>query len=221
MPVIQHLTLVNLRKWFLQGFIIVAPTLLTFAVVLWIAGLFEAFLGGLLRIVLSPAYYVPGMGLLLGLLLILGAGMFANYFLVQRLVAFAEHQLDRIPVVKSLFKGIKEVSEMLATRRPGRDGRVVTVDLGGIRLIGFVTQPRATLPDEAPADESLMAVYLPMSYQIGGYTLYLSRDRVTPLNVSAEDAMRAVLTGGQLSSPVGRNGAGDAEPNPPDRGPSS
>jgi uncharacterized membrane protein len=62
-------------------------------------------------------------------------------------------------------------------------------------VIGFVTQENATLPGLG-TDEELVAVYMPMSYQIGGYTLYLPRDRIEPTDLTVEAAMRIVLTGG-------------------------
>jgi uncharacterized membrane protein len=69
------------------------------------------------------------------------------------------------------------------------------VDVGPGRVIGFVTQESASLPGMT-ADPTLVAVYLPMSYQIGGYTLYLPRDRLQPTELSVEQAMLIVLTGG-------------------------
>ncbi len=58
-----------------------------------------------------------------------------------------------------------------------------------------MTQENANVPGLG-TDESLVAVYLPMSYQIGGYTLYLPRDRIQPTDLTVEAAMRIVLTGG-------------------------
>ncbi len=78
---------------------------------------------------------------------------------------------------------------------PGELQRVVMVQWGPGRAIGFVTQENANVPGLG-TDESLVAVYLPMSYQIGGYTLYLPRDRIQPTDLTVEAAMRIVLTGG-------------------------
>jgi len=102
-------------------------------------------------------------------------------------------------VVKTVFNGIKDISSMVASKKNGDRGRVVSVDLGGFRLVGFVTQDEAFLGEDTEETEAMVAVYLPMSYQIGGYTLYLPKRCVTPLDVSAEEAMRAVLTGGRLT----------------------
>lgn len=197
-----HLTLAHLRKWFFQGFALAAPVLLTLAIIVWLIGFVESFLGELLKDFIPDESYLPGMGLLLGLGLILGFGMFANHYLIRRLVVFAERQMDRIPVVKTLLKGAKDISRMLTNKRKGEGGKVVSVDLGGFHLIGFVMQAEAALQGVASGDDPWVAVYLPMSYQIGGYTLYLPRNRITPLEVSAEEAMRAILTGGRMSEPL-------------------
>ncbi|TNF92239.1 MAG: DUF502 domain-containing protein [Gammaproteobacteria bacterium] len=75
--------------------------------------------------------------------------------------------------------------------------QVVEVDLGmGMRLVGFVTQKEVSVPLDTLPSEDLIGVYLPLSYQIGGYTVYLPRDRVKPVDMSVEQAMRLTLTAG-------------------------
>ncbi len=189
----------RLRTWFFKGVALAAPLLLTLAITLWIAGMIESFLGELLKDVIPDETYVPGMGLVLGLALILALGAYADHYLLRRMVRWGERQMDRIPVVKTVFNGIKDISSMVASKKHGERGRVVSVDLGGFRLVGFVTQDVAFLGEDTEETEAMVAVYLPMSYQIGGYTLYLPKRCVTPLDVSAEEAMRAVLTGGRLT----------------------
>lgn len=193
--------LANLRKWFLQGIALVAPLAITIAFLFWLGRSVELFMGDLLRTLLPPEWDIPGMGLLAGVLLTLAAGLMANLFLVRWLLRLTEGVLDHIPLVKSLFQGLKDIARFFSKEGDSTLGRAVTVEIQGARLVGFVMQEHAVLPGELAdgLEERRIAVYLPMSYQVGGYTLYLDRDRVTPLDVSAEDAMRAVLTGGSLS----------------------
>jgi uncharacterized membrane protein len=72
---------------------------------------------------------------------------------------------------------------------------VVTFETGFGKLIGFVTQEHANTLGIGGGDD-LVAVYLPMSYQIGGYTIYIPRSRLAETELSVEQAMRVVLTGG-------------------------
>jgi uncharacterized membrane protein len=202
----------KLRTWFLQGIALLAPLIITLALLVWLGQSVEVFVGGLLRHLLPETWYVPGMGLIVGLLVTLAAGLLANLFLVRWLVDVAERVLDRIPLVKSLFQGLKDVARFFARTGDQDLGRPVLVTVpmgdGSVQMVGFVMQERADLPvadaDEKPQDR--VAVYLPMSYQVGGYTLYLERSRVRPLAVGAEQALRSVITGGALTEGTPSNG---------------
>jgi uncharacterized membrane protein len=201
----------QLRTWFLQGIALLAPLIITIAFLVWLGRSVEVLVGDLLRQILPGGWYVPGMGLVAGVLITLAAGLLANLFLVRWLLNVAERIVDRIPVVKSLFQGLKDISRLFARNGEQRLGRPVAVDIEGIRLVGFVTQEPAGLPGDSDADrDSQIAVFLPMSYQMGGYTLYLDRSRVRPLNVGIEQAMRAVLTGGSIGPAQSRRAASES-----------
>ena len=136
------------------------------------------------------------MGLVAGFLLLIIVGLLVNAYIVRRVIELGESLLLRVPVVKTVFAALRDLTGLMRVGDAGGDlQRVVLVDFGPGRVIGFVTQENATLPGIG-TDESLVAVYLPMSYQIGGYTLYLPRDRIEPTDLSVEAAMRIVLTGG-------------------------
>lgn len=208
--------LTQLRTWFLQGIALLAPLIITLVLLVWLGRSIEGFVGTLLRQLLPTGWYVPGMGLAFGLLVTLAAGLLANLFLVRRLVDLAELVLDRIPLVKSLFQGLKDVARFFARTGDQDLGRPVVVTLpvgdGSIQLVGFVMQEHAEMPlaDADAEPEDRIAVYMPMSYQVGGYTVYLERARVRPLAVGAEQALRSVITGGSLTEGAGagkRNGA--------------
>jgi len=209
----QRTLLERLRIWFLQGIALVAPLAITVAFVFWLGQSLEGFFGGLLQGLLPADWYVPGMGLFVGLLGTLAAGLMANLFLVRWLVRLAEGLLDRIPLVKSVFQGLKDIARFFSGDGEQNLGRAVALEIQGVRLVGFVTQEHAHLPGDPPeAQGDRIAVYFPMSFQLGGYTLYLDQDRVTPLDVGTEQAMRAILTGGPLGG--GAIPANKSEPGP-------
>ena len=232
--------LTQLRTWFLQGIALLAPLTITLALLIWLGQSVEVFVDGLLHRLLPEAWYIPGMGLVAALMVTLAAGLLANLFLVRWLLELAERVLDRIPLVKSLFQGLKDVARFFARTGDQDLGRPVAVTLpvgdASVQLVGFMMQEHARLPfvdagagtggaagaatgaaTGATTDSTtgaatsaeqpdLVAVYLPMSYQIGGYTLYLERSRVRPLAVGAEQALRSVITGGALNEEVSSNG---------------
>jgi uncharacterized membrane protein len=188
-----------LRSWFIKGIALVAPLAITIAFLVWLGQSFESFVGGLLRGLLPDGLYLPGMGLVVGLLATLAVGLLANLFLVRWLVRLGERILDRIPLIKSVFQGLKDVTRFFSGEGEQKIGRAVVVEIQGVRLVGFVTQESPSLPGAfSQGEDQLIAVYLPMSYQLGGYTLYLKPDQVTALQVGTEQALRAVITGGSL-----------------------
>jgi len=187
----------RLSNLFLQGLALLAPLVITIALLVWVGRSVELFMGHLVRILIPSGWYLPGMGLIAGLGLTLTAGLVANLFLVRWLLKLVENVLDRIPLVKSLFQGLKDVSKFFAGNGDKDLGRPVAVEIQGSRLVGFVMQEQAALPG-IEVENPQVAVYLPMSYQIGGFTLYLDRNQISELDVSAERAMRGILTGGSL-----------------------
>jgi uncharacterized membrane protein len=180
----------------LKGLLTILPIGLTLYFVYWLGTTAESLLSGPLKVLLPQDFYRPGMGLVAGFLLLITVGLLVNAYIVRRLIGFGEALLLRVPLVKTVFAALRDLTGLMRVGGTGGElQRVVLVDFGPGRVIGFVTQENATLPGLG-TDQSLVAVYLPMSYQIGGYTLYLPRDRIEPTDLSVEAAMRIVLTGG-------------------------
>jgi uncharacterized membrane protein len=78
--------------------------------------------------------------------------------------------------------------------------QVVMVSIADTRALGFVTGEHIKDMPGISLSDDIVAVYMPMSYQLGGYTLYVPRARVEPVDLSIEDAMRRVLTAGLSKS---------------------
>jgi len=186
----------RLGRVLLKGLVAILPIGLTIYVVYWLGVTTETLLSGPLKWLLPPGVYRPGMGLVAGFLLLFVVGLLVNAYLVRRLLGLGESLLLRVPVVKTVYASIRDLTALVNTKDRKRDlERVVMVRFGPGRVIGFVTQDNATLPGFDGGGE-LVAVYLPMSYQIGGYTVYLPRDQVEATDLSVEQAMRIVITGG-------------------------
>lgn len=187
------------RLWntFLKGLAAVLPVALTIYVVFWLGTTAESILGGPLRALLPAAHYWPGLGLLVGFLLVLLVGVLVDAYIVRRLFRLGESVLARIPIVKTIFGALKDFTRFLPAGGRSRDlKRVVRWRMGGAQLIGFVTEEHVSPRALGPGAEELVAVYFPMSYQIGGYTLYLSKHEISETDLSVEEAMRLVLIGG-------------------------
>jgi uncharacterized membrane protein len=197
------------RLWntFLKGLAAVLPLGLTVYVVFWLASAAESVLGGPLRALLPEDRYWPGLGLLAAFVLILILGLIVDAYIVRRLFRYGESILARIPIVKTIFGAFKDFSRFLPAGGKGRDlKRVVLWRFGTAQLIGFVTEEQLNHKLFGENAEDLVAVYFPMSYQIGGYTLYLNKDELRETELSVEEAMRLVLIGGVTSQQAAGNG---------------
>lgn len=187
----------KLGNLFLQGLIAILPLAATVFIFYWLGSYAESVLGGLLKRGLPDNWYWPGMGLLAGLVATCFIGLLVDAYLFQQLHKIAENILSRIPVVKTIYNGVRDITTFLSTSRRKSDLRTtVLVRLNDhMRVVGFVTSN--SVPYDT--DRESVAVYLPMSYQIGGYTVYIPKDRLEPLDMPIEDAMRMVITAGMSS----------------------
>lgn len=185
-----------ISRIFLRGLVVILPITLTIAVVVWLATTAEDYLGGLIRDLLPAWKYWPGLGILLGVLIVFAAGLLVHDPVTRWLLAQTDALLERIPIVKTIYLSIRDIASYMSQDPKKGFRQVVAVRVQEMRLIGFVTAEE--LPG-LPADKSsepIVGVYLPMSYGIGGYTVYLPKSQVEPLDMSLEDAMRLALIGG-------------------------
>jgi uncharacterized membrane protein len=192
----------RLARTFLSGLAVVLPIVVTFAVLAWLVTTAEAVLGAVVRVLLPGDTYPRGLGVALALGLIFGVGVLMEAVYFRRVMGWLEELLNRIPLVKTVYGAVRDLMSLFSKAGTRRFSKVVMVKFPGIeaRLVGFVTLEDFTgLAIDARPGE--VAVYLPMSYTIGGYTVFLPRECLTPLDMSLEDAMRFVVTAG-MSRPA-------------------
>jgi uncharacterized membrane protein len=190
---------------FLRGLGVVLPIALTLYFVVWTVRAAEMLMKPLALLMFPSTWdYVPGSGLVLGVALVYLTGLLVQLFVVEWLVGLGQHMLERTPLVKSIYNALNDFMSYIVRRPSETASRVVNVKLADeLSLVGFITDPDPAAL-RAPGDpDDRVAVYLPMSYQIGGFTVLLPRERLRPLDLGVEDAMRLVLTGG-----VGSRGDG-------------
>jgi uncharacterized membrane protein len=186
---------------FLRGLGVVLPIALTLYLVVWTVQAAESMMKPLALLLMPSALdYVPGSGLLLAIALVYLTGLLVQLFVVEWLVGVGQRLLERTPLVKSIYSALNDFTSYFSRRPTETASRVVNVELAeGISLVGFITNADPVAL-RAPGDpDDRVAVYFPMSYQLGGFTVLLPRGRLRPLDLGVEDAMRQVLTAGVAS----------------------
>ncbi len=199
----------SIGRIFLTGIFTILPILATIYLVVWLFAAVERFLGKQLLLLLPDEYYRAGMGLLAALVLIFLIGLLMRAWLFRQLIKLGESLLLKIPLIKVVYRALKDLFGLFSDEKSSEALQVVSVQLPGtdMRLLGFLTRSDFSDMPKGVGNEDEVAVYLPMSYQVGGYTVIIPRNRVTPVPMSREEAMRFVLTAGlktegkQLASP--------------------
>jgi uncharacterized membrane protein len=150
----------------------------------------------------SPEHYWPGLGLITGFLILLAVGSLVNAYFGKILLGYWNDFLGRIPFVKTLYGGFRDVLSLLPSGSGEKRDlqRVVLARFGDVHAIGFVTREDVPPALMAHGGADWVTVYFPMSYAFGGYTLYLPKDRLEHLDISVEDAMRLAITAGLTAS---------------------
>ena len=138
------------------------------------------------------------MGVVAGFIAMFAAGILTTSYVVKAFLHMGEDIVERIPLVKTVYSAIKDVIHLISGDEKRQFGEVVLVRWGDpqTRVLGFVTRDSVADIRGIEGDSELIAVYLPMSYQIGGFTVFVARSDVEPIDMSAEDALRFAVTAG-------------------------
>lgn len=187
-----------ISKIFFTGLLTVLPVLATVYLFVWLFSTAESFMIYPLSLILPEGAYVTGMGLMAGFLVMLIVGVLMRAYVIRTIFNFTEKMFLRVPLIKTVYSALKEFFSLFAGEEKGENFQVVMVDVPNLdaQLLGFVTRDNFTDMPNDMVSEDTVAVYLPMSYQIGGYTVYISKSRLKAVDIPREQAMRLAVTAG-------------------------
>ena len=133
-------------------------------------------------------FYVPGMGLALGILGILLIGYLVSKERVKRVLTLVETPFTNLPVVKSIYSSLKSFADYFSPSAKTNAQQVVILRIPGqqLELVGLVTRRNLDGLPEGFSPGARVAVYLPMGYMIGGYTVFVPQEWVQPIQMSVE-----------------------------------
>jgi uncharacterized membrane protein len=182
----------------LIGIITILPVVLTYYLFYWLIVTTETLLGAQLMQWLPASLYVPGLGVAAGLALSFAVGVLMHAYAVRRIFARSERILYRLPLIRLVYPALRDFVDYFSPMKKKEFQQVVAVTLGegGMEAIGLVTQTDLARMPAGFGQEGSVLVYLPMSYMIGGYAVLVPTNRLRPLDMSMDEAMRFVLTAG-------------------------
>ena len=195
----------QITRTFFTGLAVTLPVVATLYLLYWAVLATESTLDGLLRFVLPRDAYFPGQGLALGVVLVFLVGLLMRTWVARKLFAWTEKLLYRLPLVKTVYGALRDFTDFLSRPKTQGAQQVVLVRLGetALRVIGFITRDDLAGLPPGMGEPGMIMVYMPMSYQVGGYTALVPRASVQPVDMSFEEAMRFALTA-WLSMPAAK-----------------
>ncbi|MFW5332917.1 DUF502 domain-containing protein [Hydrogenophaga sp. ZJX-1] len=204
-PALPEPAMKRLSQYFFRGLI----TFLPLAITVYLLVLFVTWTERTAIWLLSPFigdFYLPGLGIALGAAVILALGFFMSLSATGKLLSYIELPFTNLPVVKSIYSSLKNFADYFAPHEQDAQ-QVVLLKMPGheLSIVGLVTrQSMKGLPKGIGELEDQVAVYLPMGYMIGGYTVFVPRSWTVPVDMSVEEAMRMALIAFMSSNKNGK-----------------
>jgi uncharacterized membrane protein len=192
-----------LRRYFLTGLLLVIPIWGTILVLKTLFVALDGILGDAMA-ELVPDHYIPGLGIVTLVLLIFLVGLFAANFIGRQIVSHWEDWLNRLPLVRGIYSTLKSMMDTLSLSERGSYRRVVLIQFpkNGHYCFAFVTGMTKG-ETTALGQDTLIHVYVPTSPNpTSGYFLLVPEREVTSVDISIEEAMKMIVSGG-LYTPSG------------------
>lgn len=201
----------NIRRYLISGLLVWIPVIVTILIVKFILDLLSKSL-----LLLPPAwqpdvifgFHVPGVGVVLTIVVILLTGIFAANFIGQRLVQFGDKMMTRIPLVRSIYTGVKQVTETVF--KPGgqsfRKVLLVEFPCPGVWSIAFQTSEVSNMINGYAAGELMVSYFIPTTPNpTSGFLMMAPKSQVKELDMSVDQALKFVISLGVVQPEVNGN----------------
>ena len=197
---VKHGFFQHLKTSLMAGLLIVIPLGLTIFILKFLFNLADGFLGPLIarivRIFYANSEYIPGLGVIAGLLVIYFTGVLTANFLGRRLLTLTEDLLCRIPVVKSIYSSSKQVTKVFSSSdHDERRAVFVQYPCEGSYAIGYQMNSLDSIDNDR-----FCSVFVPTAPNpTSGFILYVAADKVYPAPFGVEEAMKIIVSGGVVA----------------------
>ena len=217
LPKPQSGLIAGFRNSFLTGLVVIAPVALTiwliWSVIGWIDGFVLPFIPNLYHPdnILNTffgqdvAINISGLGVVVFLLFTTFVGWIAKGFLGRSLIRIGENLVRRMPVVRSIYSGVKQIAETVFAQsdRSFEKACLIEYPRKGIWAVGFVsTEAKGEVKYKAKSNSDLLSVFVPTTPNpTSGFMLFFPRNDVIELEMSIEDAAKLVISAGLVYPP--------------------
>ena len=202
----------GLRASFLTGLVVVAPVALTIYLIWTVIGWIDSWVLPFVPAKYHPDQYIGinirGVGVIIFLMFTVFIGWLAKGLLGRSIIRWGEHLVGRMPVVRSVYNGLKQIAETVFAQSETSFDKACLVEYPrkGIWAIAFVsTKAKGEVNDRIPREEQLISVFLPTTPNpTSGFLLFVPKSDIIELDMSVEDAAKLVISAG-LVYPNGKD----------------
>lgn len=184
------------KKWFITGLLVITPIWGTYLILKTLFRTLDGFLGNILQRYFQ--YYIPGLGIISLVIIILLAGIFATNLIGRQFIKTWEELLRKVPFVSNIYTAIKAIMDALSIHSKGDFKKVVLIEFPrkGQYSIAFITGITKGEIQEL-TNERVINVYVPTTPNpTSGYFLFVPESDIIPLSMSVEDGMKMIISGG-------------------------
>src|SRR6476620_9968983 len=202
-PASSHLG-ARLRSYFLTGLIVVGPVAITIYVVWWFITLVDAWVKPLIPPQYLPEHYlpfnVPGVGLIFGITGVMLVGALTANLFGRTLVTYSEMMLARMPIVRSVYRTLKQIFETVLSKNGGSFKRVGLIEFPrrGLYAIVFLAgEPPQEIEEKLGNGNPMITVFMPNGPNpTTGFICFMPASEVIALDMAVEDAAKLVVSAG-------------------------
>ena len=196
----------RIRTYFLTGLVVGGPVLitiyLTWSFVTWVDGLVRPFIPVAYRPETYLLVNIPGLGLIIAFIGLTALGFLTANLVGRTLFEFGEKILERMPIVRPVYRGLKQVFETLFSKSGSTFRTVGLVEFpapGMWSLVFLSTPPGTDIMTHLPAPEEYVSVFMPCTPNpTTGFFFYVPRREVIELDISVEEAAKLIMTAGMI-----------------------
>lgn len=196
----------RLRNYFLTGVIVIAPLAITAYLAWSFVGLVDSWVKPYIPARYSPDTYlpfaVPGFGLIVALVMITVVGFLTANFIGKAIVRQGENLLDRMPLIRNIYRGLKQIFETVLANRTDLFSQVALVEWprrGAWSIVFIAAQQEESRINEALREREgkTIAVFRPITPNITtGYIMYVAETDIVPLGITVEEAAKFLISAG-------------------------
>jgi uncharacterized membrane protein len=203
----------SIKRYFLSGILVIVPLIITYVVLRFFLSSIDGILSPLL--VRYLGYDIPGLGIVITIIIVFVAGFLTRGVLGRGAVSIWERFLSSLPLVRTIYSAAKQLLISVAEPKKSMFQRVVIIPYPRLGMYSLAFAASEVTLDRYGAIGDYVAVFIPSTpTPFTGYMLMVKKEEVFPTNMSVEEAVKFIVSGGivvpevMLPHQIGQNGAG-------------